>query len=60
MARLVEVSLCANCTEWAWRGKGYTLAQKSCESPPPQSYKTENPNGDLEGLMEAPGSRTWL
>eukprot|EP00983_Pelagomonas_calceolata_P023840 750498-Pelagomonas_calceolata.AAC.1 len=25
-----------------------TLAQKSCVSPPPLSYKTENSNGDLE------------
>eukprot|EP00983_Pelagomonas_calceolata_P008116 263541-Pelagomonas_calceolata.AAC.3 len=30
-------------------GKGHTLAQKSCESPPPQSYKTGNANEDLEG-----------
>eukprot|EP00983_Pelagomonas_calceolata_P056793 1144765-Pelagomonas_calceolata.AAC.1 len=43
------------------RGKGDTLAQRSRESPPPQSCKTESANGDLEGycstglLLAAPG-----
>eukprot|EP00983_Pelagomonas_calceolata_P023458 738992-Pelagomonas_calceolata.AAC.1 len=32
-----------------WLRKGDTLAQKSRESPPPQSYKTDLANGDLEG-----------
>eukprot|EP00983_Pelagomonas_calceolata_P116524 1160316-Pelagomonas_calceolata.AAC.9 len=30
------------------QGKGDALAQKSRESPPPQSYKAEHANGDLE------------
>eukprot|EP00983_Pelagomonas_calceolata_P079889 1154896-Pelagomonas_calceolata.AAC.2 len=30
-------------------GNRDTLTQKSRESPPPQSYKYENANGDLEG-----------
>eukprot|EP00983_Pelagomonas_calceolata_P054074 1143556-Pelagomonas_calceolata.AAC.5 len=37
------------------------IAQKSCELPPPRSCKTENTNGDINGgLLEAPGSITWL
>eukprot|EP00983_Pelagomonas_calceolata_P118682 1160531-Pelagomonas_calceolata.AAC.7 len=34
-----------------------TLAQKSCESPPPQGYKNKWGSG---GSVEAPGSKTWL
>eukprot|EP00983_Pelagomonas_calceolata_P048636 1141144-Pelagomonas_calceolata.AAC.3 len=37
-----------------WQGKGDTLAQESRESPPPQSYETENANGDLEGYKKHP------
>eukprot|EP00983_Pelagomonas_calceolata_P078913 1154437-Pelagomonas_calceolata.AAC.2 len=36
------------------KGKGDTLAQKCCESPPPRSYETENANGDLEGNWKQP------
>eukprot|EP00983_Pelagomonas_calceolata_P043685 1138996-Pelagomonas_calceolata.AAC.2 len=36
------------------KGKGNTLAQKSHEPPPPQSYKTKNANGDLEGHWKHP------
>eukprot|EP00983_Pelagomonas_calceolata_P074831 1152719-Pelagomonas_calceolata.AAC.1 len=39
-------------------GKGDTLAQKSRESPPPRSYKTENTNGDLEGYWKHPAPGT--
>eukprot|EP00983_Pelagomonas_calceolata_P047386 1140623-Pelagomonas_calceolata.AAC.2 len=39
------------------QGKGYTLAQESRESPPPQSYRKESPSGNLEGHwnLSAPG-----
>eukprot|EP00983_Pelagomonas_calceolata_P061174 1146715-Pelagomonas_calceolata.AAC.1 len=36
------------------QGKGDTLAQKSRESPPPQSYKEEKANVDLEGYRKHP------
>eukprot|EP00983_Pelagomonas_calceolata_P039390 1137165-Pelagomonas_calceolata.AAC.1 len=36
------------------KGKGDTLAQRSCESPPPQCCKTESANGDLEGYWKHP------
>eukprot|EP00983_Pelagomonas_calceolata_P086919 1156856-Pelagomonas_calceolata.AAC.2 len=42
-------------------GKGNTLAQKSRESPPPQCYKTQNANGDLEGYLKHPASEPgWI
>eukprot|EP00983_Pelagomonas_calceolata_P121411 1160798-Pelagomonas_calceolata.AAC.7 len=36
------------------QGKGDTLAQKSHEPPPPQRYKEEKANGDLEGYWRHP------
>eukprot|EP00983_Pelagomonas_calceolata_P018246 571689-Pelagomonas_calceolata.AAC.1 len=36
------------------KGKGDTLAQRSRDSPPPQSYKPESANGDLEHYWKHP------
>eukprot|EP00983_Pelagomonas_calceolata_P067674 1149563-Pelagomonas_calceolata.AAC.4 len=43
-------------------GKGDTLAQKSCESPSPQSFKTESAHGDLEvcGYTEQNGHEVHM
>eukprot|EP00983_Pelagomonas_calceolata_P007676 249170-Pelagomonas_calceolata.AAC.2 len=35
-------------------GEGHALAQKSLGFPPPQSYKPETANGDLEGYWRHP------
>eukprot|EP00967_Tisochrysis_lutea_P054469 scaffold68114_cov19-Tisochrysis_lutea.AAC.1 len=37
-----------------------TLAQKSHEPPPPQGYRPECANGDLEGYWKHPAPGPWL